>query len=359
LASRSNVDASRLTAQIVPPPLWDRTVAAFDDIAPEQVHVFAKARWPQLMLEPTLFWAGGEVAGGCLVMHRKLGLGAGWLAFAKAGPMVANSRHPRARELYREMIALLVASYAKRRGFLIAIQPRTSTGAFNAEHDDLLEAGFRPAHQHTSARRAFVDLRLSDEQQRRSLDPKWRHELEKSERAGLAFEVSHSERWDEFERLRSSGRRKGGPGSTLSGILGGPMAIDNEALRPQLFVVRHLREIIAGAVVFKAGRRAVLIDREEGPSSRQLRANHFLQWNIVRWLRDHTAADWYELGPDETDAQGDRFNQQLAGEAGAVRDVPAVAVYPTAGLQGVFGRIALRRDDLVSDLLTRRSGRPG
>ena len=341
--------ASQLRAQLVPPALWDRTVAQFDDVCPEQLHAFAHVRWPKLILEPLLFWAGSEVVGGCLVMLQKLPLGARSLAVVKSGPMSAEAEPRRKSDTYGRMVDLLLADYVKARGCFLSIQPRASVGAFNAELDHLVHRGFVESLRRRPHERCFVNLRLGDEQQRESLDPKWRYHLEKSERAGLAFERAEMSEFTRFLAKRRQRNRVAATDGHEGALLQALSATDNERLRPLLFFVRHLGEVAAAAAVFRGGDRAVYLNGVSAGQASALRANYFLQWNIVRWLRDNTAAQWYDLGGSSPPRKSDPFRQGLAGDAGSVRAMPPAANFSRGGWSSTIGKIALRKRDLVGD----------
>ena len=97
-----------MTTQIVSPELWDRTIAQFDEVCQEQLYVFAKTRWPHVEHEPMLFWRGGEVVGGSLMMIQPLPLHLSALAVSKWGPMLARADHPDRLEIYSGMVDALV-----------------------------------------------------------------------------------------------------------------------------------------------------------------------------------------------------------------------------------------------------------
>ena len=117
---RSVAPRSGIITEIVSPELWDRTIAQFDEVCQEQLYAFAKTRWPHVKHEPVLFWRGGEVVGGSLMMIQPLPLKTGALAVAKWGPMRARVNHPEQMDIYREMVAALADEYATKRRLMLA-----------------------------------------------------------------------------------------------------------------------------------------------------------------------------------------------------------------------------------------------
>ncbi|MEO6012060.1 MAG: peptidoglycan bridge formation glycyltransferase FemA/FemB family protein [Devosia sp.] len=315
-----------VTTQIVSPEIWDRTIAQFDEVCQEQLYTFAKTRWPGVSHEPVLFWRGGEVVGGSLMMIQPFPLKLGALAVAKWGPMLAKADHPDRLDIYREMIDALVVDYAEHRRLMLSVLPRASLSPFNAEYDHLMHRGFARSAELAFPNRYIVNLRLSDEEQRKSFEQKWRYHLKKSEKAGLSFEYAPASRFPEFAALyeKMLDRKKFADYSAY-GTVSALMAMDNDTLRPELFFVRHEGVVIAGAIIFKSGDRAVYLYGATTDSALPLRAGYFMHWHIIRWLRDNTPAKWYDLGGTDGFHGLHQFKKGMVGDAGVIQPVPPVA----------------------------------
>ena len=346
--------ATAMTTQVVSPELWDRTIAQFDEVCQEQLHIFAKTRWPHVSHEPVLFWRGGEVVGGSLMMIQPLPLRTGALAVAKWGPMMARADHPERLDVYGEMIDALVEEYAVKRKLMLSVLPRASLSAFNAESDALAQRGFAGGSELLYPNRYIVNLRLTDAEQRKSLLQKWRYHLNKSEKAGLSFEHAPAERLPEFAALyeRMLDRKRFADHSAYETVPA-LMAMENERLRPELYFVRHLGEVIAGAIIFKAGDRAVYLYGATNDKALPLRAGYFMHWNIIRWLRDNTPAKWYDLGGTDGFQGLHQFKKGMVGEAGVIQPVPPVANYAAHWWPRLMGTAAFRGRDLAQRTLQR------
>jgi hypothetical protein len=343
--------ATAMTTQIVSPELWDRTVAQFDEVCQEQLHTFAKTRWPKVSHEPMLFWRGGEVVGGSLMMIQPLPLHVGALAVAKWGPMMSKADHPDRGDIYREMIDALVDEYAVKRRLMLSVLPRASLTPFNIEYDHLIHRGFSRGSELGFPNRYIVNLRLTDAEQRKSFHQKWRYHLNKSEKAGLSFEHAPASRLPEFAALydRMLDRKKFADHSAYE-TLPALMAMDNETLRPELFFVRYLNEVIAGAVIFKAGDRAVYLYGATKDEALPLRAGYFMHWHIIRWLRDNTPAKWYDLGGTDGFHGLHQFKKGMVGEAGVIQPVPPVANYAAHAWPRFVGNAAFFARDSAQKL---------
>lgn len=332
------VPALGLEMRIVTGPEWDRTIAGFDEVCQEQLHAFATARWPSAKQEPLLFLRDEEVVGGTLVMVQPLPFGIGRIAVSKWGPMLKHAGHEDARAIYAGMVEALVAEYAQRRGAMLSVLPRAALQPVNAEYNHLIGQGFKRGSSLLFPNRYIVNLRLSDADQRKRLHQKWRYHLNKSEKAGLTFERAPADRIGDFDALYSAmSDRKQFPDHSAYETVPMLMALEIEPLRPELFFVRKDGELVAGAVIFKAGNRAVYLYGATNDKALPLRAGYFMHWHIIRWLRDNTAADWYDLGGTDGFQGLHQFKKGMVGEAGVIEPVPAVGNYashPVAYLMG-------------------------
>ncbi len=345
-APRSAASRQSPTTQIVSPELWDRTISQFDEVCQEQLYTFAKARWPSVEHEPVLFWRGGELVGGSLMMIQPMPLHLSAIAVAKWGPMLARADHPQRLELYGGMIDALVADYATKRRLMLSVLPRASLSPFNAEYDHLTHRGFRRGSELGFPNRYIVNLRLSDDEQRKSFEQKWRYHLKRAEKEDLLFEHGPASRLPEFAALyeKMLDRKKFADHSAYDTV---PtlMRMRNETLRPELFFVRHAGEVIAGAVIFKAGDRAVYLYGATVDKALPLRAGYFMHWHIIRWLRDNTRAGWYDLGGTDGFQGLHQFKKGMVGEAGVVQPVPPVANYASHWWPRLVGSAAFGARD--------------
>ena len=328
--------------------VWDQRIGGFADVCPEQLATFARARWPAVVLEPVIFSLDGKVVGGCLVMVQRLPLGVGTIAVAKWGPMLAEAGRPDAMALYAGMIECLIDHFAVERRMMLSVMPHAAPMLGNPQFDHLMARGF-----HTGAGFAFPDryivrVRLSDEEQRKSLEQKWRYNLNKAEKAGLSFERAEADRLGEFDALyEAMTDRKKFPDYSAYDTVPALFAIENPVLRPELFFVRAAGEVVGGAIVFKAGQRAVYLYGATVAKALDLRAGYFLQWHILRWLRDNTAAEWYDLGGTDGFHGLHQFKKGMVGSAGLIRPIPPTANYAAYRLPFMLGEAAFAARELV------------
>ena len=337
-----------LETRLVSGAEWDRIVAGFDQVCQEQLYAFALTRWRTVQQEPVVFLSGGEIVGGSLVMIQPLPLRLGHIAVSKWGPMLKDTSHPQAAAIHAGMVASLIAEYADKRGFMLSVLPRASIEAVNADYEQLIARGFRRGSRLMFPNRYIVDLRLSDAEQRKSFHQTWRRQLNKSEKADLSFEHVGPERIGEFEKLYTAMTdRKQFPDHSAFETVPELMSIGVPQLRPELFFVRKAGEIVAGALIFKAGDRAVYLYGATNDQALPLRAGYFLHWQVIRWLRDNTQARWYDLGGTDGYQGLHQFKKGMVGQAGVIRPVPPVTNYASRPLAYILGNGAFAARDLM------------
>jgi hypothetical protein len=253
-----------------------------------------------------------------------------------------------------------VREYAGKRRLMLSVLPRASLTDVNGQYDYLISRGFTSGSVLGFPNRYIVNLRLSDDAQRQSFEQKWRYHLKKSEKAGLSFEHAGAERLGDFEALyvQMLDRKKFADHSAYE-TLAPLMATDKAGLRPELFFVREGGEIIAGAVIFKAGDRAVYLYGATVDRALPLRAGYFMHWNIIRWLRDNTKASWYDLGGTDGFQGLHQFKKGMVGTAGVIQPVPPVANYAEHWWPRFAGHAAFLARDTVQKLIREIDKRRG
>ena len=337
-----------LDTRIVSGQEWDRTIAGFDEVCQEQMYAFAVARWPSVVQEPMLFLLAGEIVGGALVMIQKLPLGLGSIAVAKWAPMLKDAQRPDAAAIHAGMIEAMIANYADKRGQMLSVLPRASISETNHDYRWLQARGFKRGSELGFPNRYIVNLRLSDEHQRKSFSQTWRRQLNKSEKAGLTFEHAGPEAMADFDTLYTAMTdRKQFADHSAYDTVSSLMDIEVDALRPELFFIRHEGELVGGALIFKAGDRAVYLYGATNDKALPLRAGYFMHWHIIRWLRDNTRATWYDLGGTDGFQGLHQFKTGMVGDAGVIRRVTPVANYASRPLAYLMGVGAFAARDLL------------
>lgn len=335
---------------VIPTAMWEATVAGFDGICQEQTYTFGRLRWPSLHHEAIIFKIGGETVGAALMRVQKLPLGLGSIAISKWGPMLKHNARPDRGDIYRGMIAALVEEYAGRRGLMLSVLPRAATTVENEEFAILKDMGFQAGSNVPFPNRYLVNLQISEAEQRASFEQKWRYHLKRSENAGLTFEHAPEAAISDFTRLyEAMSSRKKFPDYSAFQTLPSLMEMPERALRPELFFVRKGDELVAGAVIFKAGDTATYLYGATNEQALPLRAGYFLHWHIIRWLKQNTSARWYDLGGTDGFLGLHQFKKGMVGDAGAISALPPMMNYASDRRAFAVGKIAFAARDFLLD----------
>ena len=330
-----------LEFKIVSGAEWDRRIVEFDGVAQEQLYVFAKSRWPLVQCEPNLFFENGEVVGGALIMVQPLPLGLARIAVAKWAPVLRDNQSAAAPRIYARIIETLIQEYGKKRAMMLSVLPKATPSSFNMAFEHLKSRGFAAGSKLLFPNRYIVNLRLSDEEQRKSFAQKWRYHLNKSQKQELTFEHVEASRISQFHALYEamSERKKFADHSAFETI-NELMEVPDARLRPEMFFVRHQGEVVAGAIIFKAGDTAVYLYGATNERALPLRAGYFLHWHIIGWLRDNTPARWYDLGGTDGFQGLHQFKKGMVGSAGHIEPVPPVMNYASHPRARIFAGLA-------------------
>ncbi|MBJ7577077.1 peptidoglycan bridge formation glycyltransferase FemA/FemB family protein [Devosia sp. MC532] len=343
-------DTIELTRRLVSADDWDAIISGFDTVCQEQIFAFAQLRWPSVTLEPNLFYVSNVPVGGVLIMIQRLPGGLSSIAIAKWAPMIADTQHPEADAIYNAMVAALKAEYADKRGMLVSILPHASTDPHNADYAALRGAGFKRGYALTYPDRYLVKLQLSEAELRASFDQTWRRQLTKSEKNNLRFEHAPPEQLGAFKLLYAAmSERKLFPDFSAFDTLDKLFVLD-PTLRPELFYVYEGDALVAGAVIFKAGKRAVYLYGATNAAALPLRAGYFLHFHIIQWLSQSTDAEWYDLGGTDGFLGLHQFKKGMVGSRGVITPVPPVVNYASNPLAYALGVGALGAREMLHRL---------
>ncbi|MBU1176541.1 MAG: GNAT family N-acetyltransferase [Alphaproteobacteria bacterium] len=338
----------QLKLKRIPLDKWDALVATFDGVCQEMTAVFAKRRWPKVDLEPVVMLNKGEAVAGALVMIQRLPLGLAKLAIVKWGPALRNETGGQCQAIYAQAIDLLVEEYAEKRGMMLSVMARAPRRKGAECVEFLAWRGFRRGSGLLFPERYMVKLRYDDKVLRAGLLQKWRYHLGKSEKEDLVFEHAAPDRLPEFDRLyQAMADRKKFPDYSAYDTLPDLLASTSEALRPELFFVTKDGQLLAGAVIFTAGRTAVYLYGATADEALPLRAGYFMHWQIMRWLRDNTGADLYDLGGTDGFQGLRQFKKGMVGSTGIIAPVPPIYNFASNPLALFVGTAAYAARDAV------------
>jgi hypothetical protein len=354
--ANADLDPSKLALEVrkVAPDQWDAEAHKFDNVCQEQMHVFAKKRWPKMQHDCLQFFIADKLVGGALVMHRSLPMGLGGLAVCKWGPMVVDADAPDAEALHEAIIDRLIDDYAVKMRLMLSILPRPRPTDENFAVGLLDKRSFKKGMGLPFPNRYFVNVHISDEEMRASFGQKWRAHLKKSEKCELEFVHCDLDGMAEFHRLyEAMTARKQFPDYSAYDSLQHFMTNIHPSARPEVFLVRHEGEAVAGGIIFTQGDTAVYLYGATNDKALPLRAGYFMHWHIMKWLAQQPRIKWYDLGGTDGYLGLHQFKNGMVGKKGVVSTVPAVMNYAHWFLPRLLGNLAFFVRDTRAEFLRR------
>lgn len=325
---------------------WDQVISGFADLRQEQLAVFIHNRWPKLTTKYCLFQKSLDsdhkdaIAGAAIMIARVPLIGSG-VAIIKWGPILRDTDDSKEmRLIYRNCIALLVQRYAVEQNLLLSILPSTFAESRDWQESLLLEVGFSQGKSLSFPDRYYVNLNIDTEAQRQSYTSKWRYHLKKSEQEELIFihETSAQGLQIFLNLYQKMTERKQFPDYSAIETLPIMMTIEDQNLKPELFLIKQGTETIAGAVIFKTGESAVYLYGATSDEALPLRAGYFMHHQIMKWLSANTPAKWYDLGGNDGFSGLHQFKKGMVGKRGAITQVPAIYTYGHTFKSRAIGR---------------------
>jgi len=279
---------------------WERAARATPDYSFRQAWAYSDelARRRRARAEFVRIDAGAPI-GYASVRVKRLPLPGAGLAFVSFGPLVAGGVNADgAVELLRRCLDALVREYVVDRRLALRIAPPLVAPDRAAGVEAVYrDAGFEPSEQAARYRTIIVDLRPPAEDIRRSLDQKWRNQLNNAERRGLAVAMDDGpEALGRFEPLFEQLRQRKDFAVDLDcAFFDRVQRAAQEGSRLVVATVSDGNRDVAGAVVDLAGETAVYVLGATTQEGMKCKAAYALHWSIMMAARDR-GCRWYDLG---------------------------------------------------------------
>ena len=336
---------------------WTAELVRFDDANLYQMPSYGRKRWPRSRLEQLVLRRDGEVAALALVRVVRVPL-LGGIAYVRWGPVWRQAGRDEDPEVLRQAIRALRSEFVLRRGMVLQVVPRITE-----DRDDLRQLleeeglAFTPSDYNT----VLVDISGSEEEIRANLVPRWRTDLNRSQRNELKLtEGDQLALYDRFDPIyREMYDRK-----NLADF--GDLAVYRE-IQEDLPPDQKMRIMLcaqdgggdgAGAVTSALGDTGLAVLWATNPEGRDSRGAYFLQWEVIAWLK-RQGCQYYDVGgvSREENPGGYRFKCGLIGKKGqGGREVRFVGQFETSPsrLHRSALDLAIRTRERLRDL--RRSG---
>lgn len=165
----------------------------------------------------------------------------------------------------------------------------------------------------------FVNTALSEDEQKKSLDQKWRYNLKK----GLAnrLEVRIGDGAAEiaaFQRIYSEMVQRKSlnyPGVDLPNVIPDLIQLPDQ-FKMRIALAYHEGMPVAGVAFSIVGDLAYYVFGATTDMAVELQAGYVLQWHVINWIRENAGTRWCDLG-GTGDPGIQQFKKGIAGKQGA------------------------------------------
>lgn len=275
------------------------------------------------------------------VRIKRLPLGLGGIALLSGGPLV---RHLSAAcgsdpaESLRRMLRLLVEEFVRRRGLKLRVQAAPGCPDWNRQQEAVLaDCGFALASQARPYRTILKSIEGDEDDLRRSLEQKWRNQLNAASRQGFTVEAGSTPAL--FERFSPLfGSTQSGKGFSVDldagffSRVGG--ATEAGEPTPWVTIVSHEGRDVSGHLGMYMGDTGVYLLGGTTDEGRRLKAAYWAQWQAILHARS-VGCSWYDLGGIDPEGNPGVFHFK-EGLKGIDLLAPPPVELGSGGLRGIF-----------------------
>ncbi|WP_170984565.1 lipid II:glycine glycyltransferase FemX [Rhodoligotrophos defluvii] len=310
---------SDTTVHALTPAEWDILAQQFRDVVPEQTAVYACARWGEKRVRCLSVTQSGQLIGGAVLIDFTVPLVRRGLSVIKFGPLWRRQQEPDDAARLANVVSALQQQVAIEDKRCLVINPLPDPLAEGRMADVLQAHGFWHCGSTADPARYLVNLGIDLDAQRASLHGKWRYNLKKAQSNRLDVGVEEGEAGlSAFMALYDAmlSRKRFHDRSAID-ALPAMLQADVPSLRPEIVIARLDGRPTAGAVISRAGDRAIYLFGASDERALPAKAGYALHWWIVERLTG-SGCLWYDLGGAEGDAGLAQFKRQFVGARGVI-----------------------------------------
>lgn len=278
---------------------WDALLGGFDDASLYQTWSYGETRWGRGRLSHLVLRRDGDVVSMAQLLVVRAPYVRAGVAHLRWGPVFTSRGQAPDAVVAHHMADALREEYVLRRGLLLRVLPHA---VLDSPRGDAVCEGFggyeaEPFRAGESYRTMLVDLAPPLADVRRRLDQKWRNQLNRAEKNGLAVtESDGAEGFAVFGRLYGQmAARKGLEYTSDIGEFARIQVGLADGRRMRVLICSAGGEPVAGLVGAALGDTGVYLlgaTSEEGMKSK---AAYLLQWRMMEWMKSR-GIRWYDLG---------------------------------------------------------------
>jgi hypothetical protein len=295
---------------------WHQVIPRFDDSNLYQTWSYGVKRWPKSQLSHLILKYNNQAVAVAQVRLMSVPLLRG-VAYVRWGPLWRLRGGGENIEVFRQAVRAVKNEYLHGRGYMVQLVPRETE-----DRDDLRrilqEEGFRARPSEYST--LLVDISAPCEKIRSGLEPRWRTDLNRSQRNNLLFTAD--ERDESFDRFvpiyrEMFDRKKLVDFGELIAYRRIQEDLPAELKMKIMLCGQEDQQDAAGAITSAMGDTGLAVLWATNPKGRDMKGAYFLQWQVIEWLKQQGCRR-YDVGGvnREENPGGYRFKRGLSGKSG-------------------------------------------
>ena len=324
---------------------WAALLDLFQDANIYQSWSYGAVRWGEKNLSHLVLRRHGAVVGiAQLRILRSRWFGSG-IAYVRWGPLCHLQGTELGCEVFHRMAMAMHTEFVRKRRLFLRIQPDAFVGSQRAQ---MLRAAFAPyarfrPSRACSDRTLLLDLWPPLEELRKSLDQKWRNQLNRAEKNGLSIlEGDGMELYGTFlEIYRQMWARKRFEEGVDVNEFGRIQESLPKARRMKILICVQHSTPVAGIVVSSIGNTAIYLLGATSDPGLKAKGAYLLHWTIIRRLKE-SGIQHYDLGGIDPERNPGvyHFKRGLSG-----RDVSRLGAIESC--ESFLGSICMKAADVV------------
>jgi lipid II:glycine glycyltransferase (peptidoglycan interpeptide bridge formation enzyme) len=276
---------------------WEQLLLEFDDATIYQTWSYGAIRWGQANLSHIVIKHKGKIIAAAQLRIVKIPLLKAGIAYLPWGPMWRRQGQEVNIAVFQKIITALKEEYVIKQGLLLRIHPNVIEENSEAIISILNKAGFQKKIKIKPYRTLMLDLSSTMPEIRKSLDQKWRNQLNRAEKNNLKIiEGNGDALYQIFLDLQEEmhDRKKYIPGVDYNEFRDIQKDLP-EQLKMIVLICEYEGKALTATVGSLIGNAGIYLLGATGNEGMKMKGAYLLQWRLIEMMKE-SRYKCYDLG---------------------------------------------------------------
>jgi lipid II:glycine glycyltransferase (peptidoglycan interpeptide bridge formation enzyme) len=281
---------------------WEQLLLEFDDATIYQTWSYGAIRWGQSNFSHIVIKHKDEIIAAAQLRMVKIPLLKAGIAYLPWGPMWRRQGQPVNIDVFQKIISALKEEYAVKQGLLLRIHPNVIEENREAIVSILNKAGFQKKIKIKPYRTLMLDLSPTMPEIRKSLDQKWRNQLNRAEKNDLKIiEGSSDALYQIFLDLQEElhDRKKYIAGVDYNEFRDIQKDLP-EPLKMIILICEYEGKALTATIGSLIGDTGIYLLGATGNEGMKMKGAYLLQWRLIEMMKE-SGYKCYDLGGIDPD----------------------------------------------------------